>query len=357
MEKISVIVPVYNAKNYVRYCIDGLLSQSFSDTKIIVVDDCSTDGSFELLDELYKDNPRVEILRQEKNGGPATARNTGMEHAKGEYITFVDCDDAIVRDAFEKLYELAAETHADVIHTIGCLIPVKEQMPDDLFSVEEDDLFVNIQDNNPPQSRHIVSDDIKTRVDEWLEHRYQGNVWGKLFRRKFLEENNIRFANLKLSEDQIFCFECLLYAKVYVQVPWCLNIYRIAGESLSRGKKNSAYMTRVLRSMFEASKEIASCMDRMPFFLEHPEYVQRVHSYTQGVMEDMFVRPSYSRTSRKEMMEDMELHNLWEEFYGENACWVERMFYELHDLLPEVPDLMGDMNTYEFWKMVKDNAG
>lgn len=217
--KLSVIIPMYNAKHYITHCIEGLLGQTLQDLELIVVDDCSTDGCYELCKEKYADDERIVLLRQDENDGPAKARNAGMKAAKGEYITFVDCDDAVLPDAFERLCATAEETDADVVHTIGCLIPVVEEMPDDLFSVDEADLFENIQDNEPPKERFVVSDDMQTRVDEWLEHRYQGNVWGKLFRRAFLEEHHITFADLKLSEDQIFCFECLLWAKTYVQVP------------------------------------------------------------------------------------------------------------------------------------------
>ena len=355
-KKVSVIIPMYNAARYITHCVDGLLAQTYRDLEIIVVDDCSTDDSYRLCKETYGAEDRVTVLQQDENGGPAKARNTGMKAAKGDYIAFVDCDDAILPDAFEKLCAVAEETDADVVHTIGCLIPVVEQMPDDLFSVDEADLFVNIQDNEPPKERHIVAEDTQTRVDEWLAHKYQGNVWGKLFRRAFLEENHITFADLKLSEDQIFCFACLLLSKTYVQVPYCLNIYRIAGESLSRGRKNAAYMTKLLRALFEASGHIQAWMDQVPFFVAHSEYVERIQSYTQGVMEDMYIRPSYTRTDREELRTDAALHSLWGEFFGDNAPWVEKMFYDLHDSQPEVPDLLGDMNTYEFWKRVKEQA-
>lgn len=115
-------------------------------------------------------------------------------------------------------------------------------------------------------------------------------------------------------------------------------------------------MAKLLRALFEASGYIADCMDRVPFFAEHPEYAERIQSYTQGVMEDMYIRPSYTRTDRAEMAADKALHDLWSEFFGTNAPWVERMFYDLHDAQPEVPDLLGDMNTYEFWKQIKENA-
>ncbi len=354
MKKLSVIIPMYNAKDYILHCVEGLLKQTLQEMELVIIDDCSTDGCYELCRKSYKDDSRIVLLKQEANGGPARARNAGLKAAKGEYITFVDCDDAVVPEAFDRMYAVAKQYDADVVHTIGCLIPVVKEMPDDLFSVDEADLFTNIQDNEPPADTHVVSEDMQTRVDEWLAHKYQGNVWGKLFKKSFLEENAISFADLRLSEDQIFCFECLLKAKTYVQIPECFNIYRISGESLSRGKKNAAYMAKLLRALFTASGRIEECMDIIPFFKEHPQYKERIQAYTQGVMEDMYIRPSYTRTDNLEMKQDKELHGLWKEFFGSNAAWVEKMFYELHDAQPEVPDILGDMNTYEFWKEIKD---
>lgn len=350
---ISVIIPMYNAKCYITHCIDGLLAQTFKDIEIILVDDCSTDGCYETASNAYVGNEKVKVLRQEKNGGPALARNTGMKNAAGEYITFIDCDDAIVPDGLEVLYKAAKETDADVVHTTGCLMPVIEPMPDDLFSVSPDDLLENIQDKQAPSEVTFASQDVKTRVDDWLLHKYQGNVWGKLFRRSFLEDNGIKFADLKLSEDQIFCFRCLLLAGNYVQIPRCLNVYRIAADSLSRGEKTPAYMEKVLRATFMASHEIVSAMKSIPFFAEHPEYIEKINTYSQGSMERRYIRPSYTRTDNEAMKADPKLHALWEEFFGDNGPWVESTFYGLHDLQEEVPDFLGEMNTVAFWKRVK----
>ncbi|MBO4395061.1 MAG: glycosyltransferase family 2 protein [Eubacterium sp.] len=351
---ISIIIPMYNAKKYVEHCIEGLLAQTFSDVEIILIDDCSTDGCYELAQERFGDNPKFVLLKQEKNGGPALARNAGMKRATGEYITFVDCDDALVDDALEVMYQAAREHNAQIVHTTGCLMPVIKPMPDDLYSVPADNLMVNIQDKQAPSGVSFASDDIQTRVDDWLLHKYQGNVWGKLYKRSFLEDNDIRFADLKLSEDQIFCFECLLRADRYVQIPKQLNIYRIESDSLSRGAKTPAYMEKVLRATFSASTEIVTMMKRIPFFTEHPDYIEKINAYTQGAMERRYIRPSYTRTDNEAMKADPKLHALWEEFFGDNGPWVESQFYGLHDSQPEVPDFLGEMNTVAFWEKVKN---
>ena len=93
--KISVIMPMYNATKTVLYSVDSIVDQTYTDFEVLIVDDCSTDESVKICEEQYKDEPRVRVIRQEKNGGPAAARNRGMELAEGEYITFLDSDDVI----------------------------------------------------------------------------------------------------------------------------------------------------------------------------------------------------------------------------------------------------------------------
>lgn len=93
-QKISVIVPVYNVEKYLSRCIDSIISQTFSDFELILVDDGSTDSSGKICDEYGKKDGRVKVIHK-RNGGLSSARNCGLENAKGNYICFVDSDDWI----------------------------------------------------------------------------------------------------------------------------------------------------------------------------------------------------------------------------------------------------------------------
>lgn len=101
---ISIIVPLYNAINYIENCISDILSQTYSDYEIILVDDGSTDGSGKKCDEIKEKDHRIKVIHTE-NGGPATARRIGVEHSEGEYMMFIDVDDTQPRDAIEMLLE------------------------------------------------------------------------------------------------------------------------------------------------------------------------------------------------------------------------------------------------------------
>lgn len=112
MIKISIIVPVYNAKDYISKCLDSLVNQTLDDIEIIVVDDGSTDGSDKILKKYFSD--KVKVITQ-KNAGVAVARNTGLKIAKGEYIAYVDSDDWVELDMFEKMYNKAIQNDYDAV--------------------------------------------------------------------------------------------------------------------------------------------------------------------------------------------------------------------------------------------------
>lgn len=110
---ISVIVPVYNVEGYVKDCVQSLLKQSYSNLEIILVDDGSTDNSGLICDELSQTDRRVKVIHK-KNGGLSDARNVGIEHATGEFLSFVDSDDYLSTECINTLYNLLMDYNADI---------------------------------------------------------------------------------------------------------------------------------------------------------------------------------------------------------------------------------------------------
>ena len=117
--KVSVIVPIYNAESTIRRCVDSLINQSLEDIEIILMDDGSTDRSGPICDEYAKMDQRVVVIHK-KNGGEGTARNIGINAAKGEYIGFVDSDDYLDCIMFEEMYGIAKKENVDIVHC-GCI--------------------------------------------------------------------------------------------------------------------------------------------------------------------------------------------------------------------------------------------
>lgn len=115
MPLLSIIIPVYQAKKYLGKCTDSVLNQSFSDFELILVDDGSSDGSEKICDEYARKDNRIKTIHQ-KNQGVSSARNTGLEHASGEYIAFVDADDWVEPDLFQKCMKIIEKRPVDVIY-------------------------------------------------------------------------------------------------------------------------------------------------------------------------------------------------------------------------------------------------
>lgn len=113
MPKVSVIIPVYNTEKFLRKCLDSVCNQTLQDIEIICINDCSTDGSLEILREYAGKDNRIKLIELLENCGAAKARNIGIDIAEGEYLGFVDSDDFIDLDFYEKLYQRAVETKAD----------------------------------------------------------------------------------------------------------------------------------------------------------------------------------------------------------------------------------------------------
>lgn len=114
MIKVSLIIPIYNSQDYVARCLDSLLKQTLEDIEIVCVNDGSTDKSLEILEEYSKKYPKIKVYSKE-NGGCGSARNMGIDNAKGEYIEFVDSDDILEQDAVEKMYNQAKKYNSDLV--------------------------------------------------------------------------------------------------------------------------------------------------------------------------------------------------------------------------------------------------
>ena len=112
--KISVILPIYNVEDYLEDTLNCLLNQTFEDIEVLMIDDGSTDNSRYIIEKYALDHDNFHAFHK-KNGGPALARDYGLDQARGEYIHFLDADDKITHDGYEKLYDIAVSTDSDII--------------------------------------------------------------------------------------------------------------------------------------------------------------------------------------------------------------------------------------------------
>lgn len=115
MEKVSIIVPVYNVESYLDECLTSLVNQSLNDIKIIIVNDGSTDSSQKIIDKYALRYPEKIMALNKENGGLASARNFGLQYAQGEYVGFVDSDDYVDVNMYNEMYNLAIKNNADLV--------------------------------------------------------------------------------------------------------------------------------------------------------------------------------------------------------------------------------------------------
>lgn len=130
MEKVSIVVPVYNVEDYLKYCVDSLINQSYKNIEIILVDDGSTDDSGRICDEYAQEDDRVRVLHIE-NGGLSNARNTGVNVASAEWVIFIDSDDYYDRRTVEYLVQLQKKYAVDLVAT--SVIEVRDFQSDDFI--------------------------------------------------------------------------------------------------------------------------------------------------------------------------------------------------------------------------------
>ena len=249
---ISVIIPLYNAQNFIGECLDSLLVQTFTDFEIIVVDDCSTDSSRAVVERYApRFNGRLTLIGMQKNsGGCAVPRNKGLSFSRGEYIFFLDADDTVTPTAFEELYSVAKDFDADVV---AC--EKYYEVPEKFWN--NADFRRNLKPTACQAAELVaaptlIADNPLERARRYNRGGLLWNVWSKLIRRDFIFDNEISFADT-LAEDLIFT-GCLLFAaERFILVPNVINYYRLLDGSVSHAADDaSAYFRKYVRALTTA---------------------------------------------------------------------------------------------------------
>ncbi len=200
--KVSIIVPVYNVESYLNRCLDSLINQSFDDIEIICINDGSTDSSLEILKEYEKKDSRVKIINQE-NQGLSGARNSGIEIAIGDYISFVDSDDWINLDMIKEMYQQANIENADVV-ICSYTREYSDKSRDKKFNMPEITIY-NERDVSLKLHRKIVGP-IREELANPDHTDSLVTAWGKLYKSSIIKENYIKFIDTKEigTEDCLF---------------------------------------------------------------------------------------------------------------------------------------------------------
>lgn len=224
MSKISVIVPVYNVSEYIEQCIFSLTNQTLKDIEIIVVDDCGTDDSIKKVEKIAMNDKRIKIIYNAKNQGLAEARNIGLQYVSSEYVCFLDSDDWVATDFYEKLYDDIIKYKAD--------IAVSDVL---YYRKEEHSLtreWVSIW--NFKSGKKIVS----TSKDKQF-NIYACACWNKLYKISLFKDYGLKYPKGLKIEDVPITTVTTILAKRIVLVKDAILYYRQRGDSImAAGRKN-----------------------------------------------------------------------------------------------------------------------
>lgn len=206
--KISIIIPIYRAEKYISRCCESLFGMEFQDVEYLFVNDATPDDSMAIVERILNKYPhrkeQVKLLSHPKNMGVACARNTGLNTATGEYIAFVDADDWIENDMFEKMHKMAESKHLDIV---GC---------DWLLEFETSRRYI----------RQPAYEEVSDCLSALMTGEMRWYLWAFLIRRDLYVKNNIHFLDgANVGEDMATLIQCFSYAQSFGHIPEALYHY------------------------------------------------------------------------------------------------------------------------------------
>lgn len=227
--KVSVIIPIYNAAEFLPECLDSILNQTLKDIEIICVDDGSPDNSLDIIKKYASGDKRLRYISQ-KNQGAGAARNNGMREAKGEYLAFLDSDDKFEANMLEDAYGAASSVDADVCVFDADLFDHTTREFKKCTWAFRRQLFPH---NNPFSP-------MQQDARENIFRMFNGWPWDKLYKREYIDRMGLEYQNLRTTNDMYFVFIALARATKIVTLDKVLVHQRVnVKTSLSRTREKS----------------------------------------------------------------------------------------------------------------------
>lgn len=300
MAIVSIVVPVYNVETYLKKCINSILSQTFQDFELILVDDGSQDKCGQICDAYEKKSKKIKVIHQE-NGGLSAARNTGinwvMKHSDSQWITFVDSDDYIKPLYLEVLFNSCINNSADV--SICDFDPVDEEG--------------NCLDDNHNFKNEVIADN--NRKFNLLYSNWRiSPAWGKLYKKKIFSE--LRYDLNKLHEDEFIIHKILWKANLIAINPENLYCYLIRKSGITGMKsmkiKLDSLEAHILRYYF--------CKERMlpiDYRLFKRQYIREVLSYSSPDKEENDRCADLKKRYKQIVMQEKKIIGFWNLFREE----------------------------------------
>lgn len=254
MKKVSIIIPAYNIEKYIERCVLSCINQTFNDIEIIIVNDGSTDKTLEKINELKLKDNRIVVIDKE-NEGVNEARKSGCEVAKGEYILFVDGDDWIKEETVKILYKKAKENNYDIVQY----------------------RFIVKYDNGMEYKYEDKIAENKSLLELLLQCEISPTIWSKFIRKRFIEDNDIKFPNgISYGEDLAFVCILSMYNPSFIIIDEYLYYYCRREGSLDSGISKN--MLDIMKSIL-IIKEGLIKNNLFEVYKESFNYMAYIHCY------------------------------------------------------------------------------
>ncbi|MBR4151653.1 MAG: glycosyltransferase [Selenomonadaceae bacterium] len=356
---VSVIIPMFNSAKFIPQTLESLLYQTMKDFEVIVVDDCSTDNSVEVVESfLDKFGGRLHIIKLKKNTGmPGLPRNAGIRFACGKYIFFLDSDDLYTKTALEELSGLAEEYQADVVRTNSWFVlwNGKKKYEDDPSFYDMSELlnpsnFTTRNELEPSfwSEPKLEPKDTIERINIFLNWDTLWTSWLSFCRRDFLINNQIFFPKMRKSEDAPFVLSCSLFAERYLRVPNAVYISRPRAGSVSREDDRNfdieKYFHENVLPLKQGLNELEKVMNMLSFFKIYPNYYYAVL--------DFFCKKMFSwlipMQSIYEKEPTFELNRfVQKEFHADDALLASHLFDTVNLQILRIKELENRNKTLE----------
>lgn len=227
-QKVSIIIPVYNAQKHIKKCLQSILCQSYSDLEILLIDDGSTDSSKQVILEMQKQDQRI-VYYQKENSGPGEARNLGIDIANGTYLVFIDSDDEVQKEYIQTLVSKIEKTNSDIV----------------ISGIQQ------VLDNDINGKKIIIED------KEYARYILLG-VLGKIYKTNYIKSNNIKFSKDMFAEDAYFNLQALFMTNQIVNDTYIGYLYKINQEGITKKQakeQNKMQNYKVLDHLWEIMQQ------------------------------------------------------------------------------------------------------
>lgn len=349
--KISIVMPVYNVEKYLRECLDSVRAQTFTDWECICVDDGSSDASPAILDEYAAKDSRFKVIKREHTNAGA-CRNAGMDQAKGEFLQFLDSDDVFSPQMLLFLHGAIAQSAADMSSCDAVKFQTEQQIPNISYS-----RCAEVRTFEEPV-KHIDT------FRYWI-----GRPWDKMFRRAFIDGLNIRFQEIRSTNDEFFIDIAVASAQLVAHVGKALIAYRQHSSSLqATQQKDPSCLIAAIDAIHNEMERRGMFSDNASLFLHFRAMIARsccqlrrmntVDSYSTmfGELSNLCSKYHLGELSKRETgLSDSDYD--WFQKLTSAKAPMEMLLAEIGQLRLEVSELrplrnIAKSQAYKIWKIV-----